>query len=192
MDNQDRQIKAKLFNFVGEVIYEEEFSLKKFLFMKFYNNALKSGVDVDDIDIQQSIKKLNNEPELMIRSVMVVDDDEIVREGYLDSLSRLCHYVEAYDGSDSAYYAFKEDPDKFDTVLTDNVMPESTCSGSQLAKALKDLSSRVKVHIVTGEVSSVDNDIFDYDVENTISKPIDEYTFSMTIGKGKVRARKAA
>ena len=192
MNQAERNIKGRIYDFSGDVVYEETFPLNRFLFMKLYNNAIKEGVDPEEVDIQQSIKQMNKEPELMIRSVMVVDDEPILREGYIDALTRLCHYVEAYESADNAYYAVKEEPSKFDTVLTDNVMPESTYSGSQLAKAIKEFNSEIKVHIVTGEVSSVDKDIFDYDVENTISKPLSEYTFSMIIGKGKVRTPKAA
>ena len=185
----ERNIIVNIYDLVGDVLYTETVPFRKFMFMKVFNNALKNGVDKDDIDIQQTIKQLNKEPDLVIKSVMVVEDEELLREGYIDSLTRLCHYVETFDTTDSAYYAFKEDPSKYDVVMTDNILPNSTYSGSQLAKELKRMSSKVKVHIVTGEISTVDRDIFDHDVENTLSKPINEYTFAMTLGKGKLRKR---
>lgn len=188
----DSNITAKIYDYSGDILHEEVVDFKRFLFMKFLNKAKKeNGIDLEEVDIQQTIRQLNKNDGLMIKSVMVIDDEPILRDAYLDTLTRHCHYVEAYEKSDDAYYAFKDDPEKYDVILTDNVMPESTLSGSEFAKAVRDISQDVKVHIITGEISSVANDIFDYDVENTISKPLNEYTFAMTLGKGKVLKKTA-
>jgi CheY-like chemotaxis protein len=182
-----KNIKANLYDYSGDVVFSEEINLKRFLIMKFVEKGLLSSkLGIEEIDIKKTISELNKHDELTIKSVLVADDEEILRESYSEALTRLCHYVESYSTADEAYLIFEEEPDKFDVILTDNNMPESELNGAKFAKKAKSVSKKIKVNIITGDISSVDDDVFDHDIDNTIAKPLNEYTFAMTLGKGKL------
>lgn len=182
----DRIITAHLYDYGGEIVYTEELSFKKFLFMKFLNQGLKQiNEDICNIDVRRTINEINKISGFQIKSVIVSDDELILRESYFDTLTRLCHYVEIYPTADEALLSIIEEPSRYDIVLTDNMMPESVLNGVNYAKKVKELCPRLKVHIITGEISSVDKDVFDHNIDNTIAKPLNEYTFAITLGKGK-------
>jgi DNA-binding NtrC family response regulator len=141
------------------------------------------------IDVQKSLKNINSENwgtvKMFCRSVIVIEDEAILRKLYKEHLSRLNHFVEIFPTAEEALAVFKKDPTRYDIVLTDNLLEGGEINGSDLAKKIKSINSKIKVFIVTGDMQSVDCDIFDHNIEGTLNKPVDSFTFINTVGNGK-------
>ena len=59
-----------------------------------------------------------------------------------------------FDSSSAALAAFRADPDRFDLVLTDELMPEMT--GTELATALHEIRPDLPIILMTGHGGRVD------------------------------------
>lgn len=181
-----------LYNIKNEIIYQEEFeTFDKFQFMKFYNNGIQSThINPMFVDIQKTITEINKISNKSIKfntqSVMVIDDEAMLRDLFLEHISRLNHFCEVFSDSVSALEAFNKFPSRYNYILTDNMIDEKD-SGSKLAKQVKQTNPKVKVFIISGDLSSIDEDVFDYQIDGAISKPISAFTLSTTIGSGKIK-----
>lgn len=78
-------------------------------------------------------------------SILVVEDDEAVRELICEILNEDGHHVEAAGNGRKGLELFTSKP--FDMVFTDLVMPEM--SGWQLAEEIKNISSSTPVALIT-------------------------------------------
>jgi CheY-like chemotaxis protein len=78
-------------------------------------------------------------------SILVVEDDEAVRELICEILNEDGHHVEAAGNGRKGLELFTSKP--FDMVFTDLVMPEM--SGWQLAEEIKTISSSTPVALIT-------------------------------------------
>jgi len=78
-------------------------------------------------------------------SILVVEDDEAVRELICEILNEDGHHVEAAVNGRKGLELFTSKP--FDMVFTDLVMPEM--SGWQLAEEIKTISSSTPVALIT-------------------------------------------
>ncbi len=78
-------------------------------------------------------------------SILVVEDDEAVRELICEILNEDGHHVEAAGNGRKGLELFTSKP--FDMVFTDLVMPEM--SGWQLAEEIKTISSTTPVALIT-------------------------------------------
>ena len=120
--------------------------------------------------------------------ILVIDDEESVRNVLSRILSQLNHQVTVAKDGGEGLHLFKEK--EFDIVLTDLGMPDM--SGWEVCKAIKEMDSRIPVGMITGwgmeldqrekEESGLDFIIskpFDF---NTILKLVDETMESR--GKG--------
>lgn len=173
-------MKFELYNFNDESVYSKEVDPLKFNIMRELRNAETQGVKLSQVDICLSIDTLNKNNNIKVERIMVVDDDEIQRANYKELLARCGHYIEIFEAAEPALEFFQKDPSRFTAVFTDNNMGEM--SGSQLAKLIKKTNPHVKVYILTGQLIGVDDDIFDSDIEASISKPVTMNTFQGTIG----------
>ncbi|MCH7878462.1 MAG: response regulator [candidate division Zixibacteria bacterium] len=106
--------------------------------------------------------------ELRAMNIMVVDDDENIREVLADMLQLLGQNVDIYQDGQSAMAAHR--PDKYDLVITDLGMPGM--SGVELMRALHEVEADLPVALVTGWGAQLDgNDMFDKGAFRLISKP---------------------
>jgi PAS domain S-box-containing protein len=96
---------------------------------------LESG----EIQELQSSQVDTNDSEL----ILLVDDDEMIVHSTSQILERLGFDVIAKTNSIDALEAFQEEPDKFDLVVTDQVMPNMT--GTQLAVKLLSISPDIPI-----------------------------------------------
>jgi two-component system cell cycle sensor histidine kinase/response regulator CckA len=80
--------------------------------------------------------------------ILVVDDEAPITRMVGQALERLGYQVTAHTSSIEALDAFKADPCRFDTVLTDMTMPEMT--GDQLAQEILAIRPSTPVIISTG------------------------------------------
>ena len=178
-------VNFKLFNKMNEVVHEKTVPLSKFRFMRELERFLKqSELSLDDLDIQKSIDTLNENDLLKIKSIMVVDDEVILRELYSAQISRFCHYVEVFESAIDALDSFQANPLKYDFIISDNIMPEM--KGDELADKIKEVKPDIPVYIITGDSDSVDEESFNNSVSGLITKPIDADKLKNFLGEGKV------
>ena len=106
-------------------------------------------------------------------NILVVDDDELVSE-YLGALLEAENYsAKIMNDPLAALKCFKENPDAFDLVITDQVMPELT--GVELSQAILELRPELPVVLITGysETISAENAV-SFGIKGFFLKPIDE------------------
>lgn len=82
------------------------------------------------------------------KSVLVIDDDPMVRRVLLDMLARLGHMAIEASGMDPAMDLLLRDPSRFEVLLVDVFMPER--SGFELVEALRKAGFDVPVILCTG------------------------------------------
>ena len=80
--------------------------------------------------------------------ILLVDDEQPLVEIGKQMLERLGYTVAARTSSDEALELFKAQPDRFDLVITDIVMPNMT--GETLAEKLMDIRADIPVILCTG------------------------------------------
>lgn len=89
-------------------------------------------------------------PRLPRAHLLVVDDDQLIRELHARVLIVAGYDVETAEDGIEALERLAEEP--FDLVLTDNYMPR--LSGSNLALALRSAGSRIPVVMVSGSLAT--------------------------------------
>jgi len=80
--------------------------------------------------------------------VLFVDDEEALTDLGAISLERLGHSIVSCTNGQTAFDMFSYDPDRFDLVVTDHIMPELL--GHQLAVQIRQLRPDIPVVIATG------------------------------------------
>jgi PAS domain S-box-containing protein len=80
--------------------------------------------------------------------ILLVDDEQPLVEIGRQMLERLGYSVTARTSSIEALELFRADPDRFDLVITDIVMPNMT--GEKLAKKIMDIRNNIPVVLCTG------------------------------------------
>jgi two-component system, cell cycle sensor histidine kinase and response regulator CckA len=82
-----------------------------------------------------------------------VDDEESIRKMLTRTLTQLGIQVSLYSNGAQALRAFKEDPDRYDLIITDQTMPEMT--GITFAKEVAMMSPKTPVVMATGNVAVI-------------------------------------
>lgn len=82
------------------------------------------------------------------QTVLVVDDDQLVRRLATSSLQRSGFLVYGSQSGERGYSCFTEHPDEIDLVLTDIAMP--LMSGPQMVDQILRLRPEIKVLFMTG------------------------------------------
>nr|NJM02493.1 response regulator [Desulfobacula sp.] len=83
--------------------------------------------------------------------VMLVDDEESLVEFGKIVLERAGYTVEGYTGSMEALEAFKENPQRYDLIVTDHIMPK--LQGLDLAGKMLEIRNTVPILLSTGTKS---------------------------------------
>ena len=101
-------------------------------------------------------------------SILVVDDEEAIRQNLYDILTLEGHHVALASGGEEGIQTFREGD--FDLVFTDLGMPE--VSGWQVAKAIKQIDPKTPVVIITGWGATLDKQkVRESGIDLQISKP---------------------
>ena len=117
--------------------------------------------------------------------VLFVDDDPHMTYSGKKMLSRLGYEVSAAENARKALALFRSDPERFDLVITDRVMPEGT--GVELAHHIRQIRPKIPIILCSGFFNKKDDMFLDepYDLEGlideTVSKPYDIKGMSMII-----------
>jgi PAS domain S-box-containing protein len=102
--------------------------------------------------------------------ILVIDDDEFVRNVLSRTLAQANHQVTLADNGEKGVQVFKEG--KFDIVLTDLGMPGM--SGWEVCRIIKEISPQTPVGMITGwGVEKIRNEVEEYGLDFFISKPFD-------------------
>src|SRR5208282_1255333 len=80
--------------------------------------------------------------------VMIVDDEAALVALAEEMLAELGYEPVGFNSSVSALRAFREDPQRFDLVLTDEAMPDVV--GTELAREIRQLGSAVPIVLMSG------------------------------------------
>jgi PAS domain S-box-containing protein len=114
--------------------------------------------------------------------ILLVDDEEVVVSLEKRMLERLDYKVTARTSSVEALEAFREQPGRYDLVITDMTMPNMT--GDRLAAALKEIRSDIPIIICTGFSEKISKERADsLGIKGFLMKPIVMKDLSKTIRK---------
>jgi CheY-like chemotaxis protein len=81
-------------------------------------------------------------------TVMIVDDERALVALAEETLAGLGYEPVGFDSSVAALQAFRAEPQRFDLVLTDEMMPDLT--GTQLAREIRQLRPEISVILMSG------------------------------------------
>lgn len=122
------------------------------------NSQLTHGTSVevflplDETIGRQDQQQVNGSQKLTLQggseSILIVDDEDPVRNVILLSLEHLGYRVTAADSGEKAVALYSQAPDSFDLVILDMLMPQM--SGDQVFFRLQSLKSDVKVILMSG------------------------------------------
>jgi len=114
--------------------------------------------------------------------ILLVDDEEMMVDVTKQILERLGYTVIAMTSSIVALEAFQEEPDEFDVVITDQIMPNLT--GTQLAQELINIRSDIPVILCCGFGENVNpEEAKSIGVRELITKPISKHEIGVIIRK---------
>lgn len=113
--------------------------------------------------------------------ILYVDDEPGLRTVARRGLERLGYRVTAFSGGERAIAAFLANPDGFDAVVTDHLMP--SVSGLELARAIFERRPELPIVLFTGYVDHLaEQEIAETGVCEVLSKPT-----SISILAGRLR-----
>lgn len=101
-------------------------------------------------------------------NILVADDQPVLCELVDEYLRRDFHTVSTARDGQEAFDRFQKG--NFDLVITDQAMPSMT--GSQLAAAIKDVSPRTPIILLTGFGESPQEDAARNSIDEVLSKPV--------------------
>jgi two-component system cell cycle sensor histidine kinase/response regulator CckA len=103
--------------------------------------------------------------------ILLVDDEEMMVDVLRQVLERLGYAVVGKTSSIDALEAFQAEPDKFDLVITDQVMPNMT--GTELAKNLISVRPDIPVILCSGYPERViPEELKSIGIKDFVMKPI--------------------
>jgi len=104
-------------------------------------------------------------------SILLVDDEQALTETASHILRRLGYEVDGISDPIEALERFKEDPQRYQLVISDLTMPLMT--GIQLAEKIKEINSKIPIIICSGFSSSLDRKQFkSKGISDFVMKPL--------------------
>jgi len=101
--------------------------------------------------IVETFKLKESQPDLIptgSERILFVDDEIVLTELNKEAIKRLGYQVECMTSPIEAFEAFRAEPDRFDLVITDMVMPKMT--GDQLADKIMQIRQDIPIILCTG------------------------------------------
>ncbi len=144
-----------------------------------YLPCMGHGETFEEEDKDEPVAAMGDE------SILFVDDDEHMIYSGSRMLRRLGYQVTEADNAASALVVFKTDPNRFDLVITDRVMPGG--NGPGLAHSIRRIRPEIPIIMCSGFFNKKDDEFLDtkYDIEalidETVSKPFEIKPMSMLI-----------
>jgi len=135
------------------------------------------------IDCDQAGLVHSSEPDAGKRTViLVVDDEEMMVDVTRKTLEKLGHTVVAKTNSIDALELFQEEPEKFDLVITDQVMPNMM--GMELARNLLSIRPGIPIILCSGFPEKVCiEELKSTGIKGFITKPVGRQKISEIVQK---------
>jgi signal transduction histidine kinase/CheY-like chemotaxis protein len=115
-------------------------------------------------------------------TILIVDDEAPLVPLAEEMLAALGYEAVGFDKTAAAVRAFRAAPDRFDLVLTDEVMPEMT--GTELAGTLHEIRPRLPVILMTGGGRSLDpHRLRDAGIREVVKKPLLSAAIAETLAR---------
>lgn len=115
-------------------------------------------------------------------NILVLDDDELVSEYIGALLESESYHVTILNQPVEALKRFSAEPDNFDLIITDQVMPE--LSGIEVAQAVLKLRPQLPILLITGYSENINaENAGSFGLSGFFSKPINESQFLSEIRK---------
>lgn len=103
--------------------------------------------------------------------ILFVDDEEIICETYCDMLLKLGYEVSTRISSIEALETFSVNPNDFDLVIMDQVMPR--LSGLELADHMKRIRPDISIILCTGYSELITpQTAYDFGIDKVLIKPV--------------------
>lgn len=112
--------------------------------------------------------------------ILLVDDEDAIIATSRKMLQALGYSVEARTGGLEALELFREDPSKFDLVITDMMMPKMT--GEVLAQRILAIRPDIPIIICTGFTERMNGDqASEWGIRDSLHKPLTMKDLSLTV-----------
>jgi two-component system cell cycle sensor histidine kinase/response regulator CckA len=119
----------------------------------------------------QNIEKTLVEPMGGEETIMVVDDEKAIRMLILELLESFGYTVHSFKNGEEALTAFKQDPKRFDLIITDMTMPRM--AGDEFAREVLLISSQMQIILCTGYSENISKTrAMEIGIKRYIQKPI--------------------
>jgi signal transduction histidine kinase/ActR/RegA family two-component response regulator len=145
-------------------------------------------------DIERSSAPVVDDMPTGTEHILFVDDEPTIMKAGQRIIERLGYSVSPFQSSVEALAAFKENPVKFDLVVTDYTMPELT--GEKLAVEIMELRPDIPVILCTGYSRRIDAQTArKLGIDGFVFKPISKKEMAIAIRKAlddRAAARRAA
>ncbi|RMH76253.1 MAG: response regulator, partial [Calditrichaeota bacterium] len=102
-------------------------------------------------------------------TVLVVDDEEVVRGFLQDVLQRAGYKILTAADGEEALEVFAEHEEEIDLIILDMIMPKK--GGEETLKELRERNTTVRVLIATGYVQKIPQGLSELGVEGILQKP---------------------
>ena len=112
--------------------------------------------------------------------ILIVDDETSMANVTMQRLKRLGYHVTVKTDSIEALALFKQDPDYFDLVITDQTMPKMT--GEQMVIKMMEIRKGLPVILCTGYSSKIDREkAIALGIKAFMLKPVENFELSKTV-----------
>ena len=112
--------------------------------------------------------------------IMVVDDEEDIREILQEFLTTAGYKVSVFENGARAFDAFQKEPDQFDLVVTDMTMPRMT--GGELAKNIFSIRKNLPIILCTGYSETISEaHALDMGIRRYLQKPLSNKNLAVSI-----------
>jgi CheY-like chemotaxis protein len=105
-----------------------------------------------------------------IKKIMVVDDEEIIRQIIKDQLELLGVQATVFSNGGEAVDFFKTSPDIFDGIILDLTLPDM--AGQELLEKLLNINSSIKVAFASGDNINSEIEVDGKRVVLALQKPV--------------------
>jgi signal transduction histidine kinase len=114
--------------------------------------------------------------------VLLIDDETSVLAAATDVLSRLGYEAVSFSDSHAALSAFEAAPERFDVVVSDEVMPGLT--GTGLSRVLRHRRPDLPIVLMSGYSSAIlEKDALDAGVSELVTKPLQSREIATTLAR---------
>ena len=113
--------------------------------------------------------QINHFPAETDKRILLIDDDEAVRDVTSGMLRSLGHRFEAFSSGQAAVESFEQAPDRFDLIITDLSMP--TMRGHEVIDYIRAAGASHPVILISGNLRDLDPDECEANGVTLLTKP---------------------